>query len=526
MGLTPIIRATIDEAKKIMQRGDFTAISGTLQQATTSLETVSVTLQQTTTSVAGLQSQLCAVNSSLRDIDSTLNKNTARSSSCAELSVVVPTKDSLDSSASLQLGQSQTQPLSVNQMVAELHRCLILGESPTGAVNSSFQNAAGREKAQVVSSLVPVVGLCRRILSLRTQLATTASRLVQYPEDLRSSLQNRRDINPAPHSVGAILTSRGPSCRCPKSGSPPKQRQAGIGPFRYMFSSRERHLYGCPFYLEADCEKTHSLALPILPLLAGTVELFSTVCTRQRLTSFSVKYYPTTHRASSPAFALLHGAFGKLKYQVRVLYGTRGGFHIFRDEIGFPKDLPLLMQEIPAKLEALFSSGAALPSEKDEFGHTLLFVSEAKLIFDKLPQLTTSQELLLLCQFVSGTSAWSHAFIPLINNIAARLIDSGVDLNASTSFFNRCSPGLMVVGRKWGTSSAADLAFCALATQSTPCNALNPDFSLYHTLISRTGLTMDMGKMALISFCAADFLRLKSTLLDLLRSPYQHDLCE
>ena len=367
-----------------MQRGDFIAISGTLQQATTSLETVSITLQQTTTSVAGLQSQLCAVNSSLRDIDSTLNKNTARSSSCPELSVVVPTKDSLDSSASLQLGQSQTQPLSVNQMVAELHRCLILGESPTGAVNSSFQNAAGREKAQVVSSLVPVVGLCRRILSLRTQLATTASRLVQYPEDLRSSLQNRHDINPVPHSVGGMLTSRAPSCRCPKAGSSPKQHQAGIGPFRYVFSSRERHLYGCPFYLEADCEKTHALELPILPFLAGTVELFSTVCARQRLTSFSIKYYPTTHRASSPAFALLHGAFGKFKDHVSVPSGRRGGVHTFRNTEP-SKDLQLLMQGIPENLEALFSSGAALPSEKDEFGNTLLFVSEAKPTFEEVP---------------------------------------------------------------------------------------------------------------------------------------------
>ncbi len=84
----------------------------------------------------------------------------------------------------------------------------------------------------------------------------------------------------------------------------------------------------------------------------------------------------------------------------------------------------------------------------------------------------------------------------------------------------------MVVDRKLGTSSVADLAFCALAMQSTPCYALDPDFSLYHTLISRIGLTIDTAKMSLMSLCAADILRLKSTLLDLLRSPYRLDLCE
>ncbi len=84
----------------------------------------------------------------------------------------------------------------------------------------------------------------------------------------------------------------------------------------------------------------------------------------------------------------------------------------------------------------------------------------------------------------------------------------------------------MVVGGKGRTDSVADLAFCALAMQSTPCHALDPEFSLYHTLISRTGLTIDMEKLALMSFCAADVLLLKSTLLDLLRSPYRLDLCE
>ena len=141
-------------------------MSCTLQQATTSLEAVSVTLQQTTTSVADLKSQLCAVNSSLRDIDSTLAKNSAPLPPSTELGVTGPIKDCLDSSANLQLDPSQTQPLSVNQMVAELHRCLVLGEPPIRAVNSSFQNAEGREKTRVVSLFGATAGRRQHLLSL------------------------------------------------------------------------------------------------------------------------------------------------------------------------------------------------------------------------------------------------------------------------------------------------------------------------------------------------------------------------
>ncbi len=141
-------------------------MSGTLQQATTDLETVSVTLQQTTTSVADLKSQLCGVNSSLRDIHSNLATNSAPFPPSTGLAIAGPTKNGLDSSANLQLGQSETPPLSINQMVAEIHRCLVLGESPTRAVNSSFQNAEGREKTRVVSLFGATAGRRQHLLSL------------------------------------------------------------------------------------------------------------------------------------------------------------------------------------------------------------------------------------------------------------------------------------------------------------------------------------------------------------------------
>jgi hypothetical protein len=44
----------------------------------------------------------------------------------------------------------QKHTLTVNQMVTELHRCLVLGVSPTSIASSSFQNTSNDETARVV----------------------------------------------------------------------------------------------------------------------------------------------------------------------------------------------------------------------------------------------------------------------------------------------------------------------------------------------------------------------------------------
>jgi hypothetical protein len=168
------------------------------------------------------------------------------------------------------------------------------------------------------------------------------------------------------------------------------------------------------------------------------------------------------------------------------------------------------MQDIPTKLDALVVSGNAIPSEKDEDGETLLF------------------DLLLVCQMVTGTPSWSHSFLQLVNRVVARLIDSGVDVNASIPRnyrirfrdYSGTLPGTVLQG-PW---SAAHMAFCALAMQATPCDSLAPEFSVYHNLISRIGLTLDIEKMIWMSFCPEELVALKSTCLDLLGSPYHLDV--
>ncbi len=173
--------------------------------------------------------------------------------------------------------------------------------------------------------------------------------------------------------MGAVWTHERAPCRCPKAGAQIGHHQARLGPFRYQSSSKRRHLSGCTFYAEAGCEDTRSLALPILPFLGGTLELFSIVYTRQRLTSFSsIKYWRTTARASSPAFSLFSQLF-EWDFHLNCV-STIGKYQQVTSDCVVSANLASLRQLL-AKLESLVVAGHAFPSEKDEFGNTLLFVS-------------------------------------------------------------------------------------------------------------------------------------------------------
>ena len=56
-----------------------------------------------------------------------------------------------------QLPPAQDQPLTAHQMIAEIHKYLVLGGSPAAVVSSSFQNAGGNERAHVVRPVVIAV---------------------------------------------------------------------------------------------------------------------------------------------------------------------------------------------------------------------------------------------------------------------------------------------------------------------------------------------------------------------------------
>ena len=136
------------------------------------------------------------------------------------------------------------------------------------------------------------------------------------------------------------------------------------------------------------------------------------------------------------------------------------------------------------------------------------------------------QELLYICQSVSGTSALSPAFLRQADDIAACIINFGGDLGSSLTCLPRFSPGALSSKTVRATCTAADLAFSALVMQTNPCGSLSSHLSLYLRLISKLGLDLDIWKLHNLAFCTTELVRYKSTCLDLLLSPHQLDLCK
>jgi hypothetical protein len=136
------------------------------------------------------------------------------------------------------------------------------------------------------------------------------------------------------------------------------------------------------------------------------------------------------------------------------------------------------------------------------------------------------QELLYVCQVVSGTLALSLGFLRLADDIAARLVNTGVDINASLPILPRFLPGRVSSTQLSKPCTATDLAFDALVMQAKPCCTLSPDFSLYRRLIAKLGLCLEGSKLEDLALCPAEHFRYKSALLDLMLSPHQLDVCK
>lgn len=273
--------------------------------------------------------------------------------------------------------QMQNRALTTEQMIAELHRCLVLGESLATA-QSSLQNATSNERECVVSHgywSPPDDFLLT--LDPHAQLATTATRLIQHPQDLESALTRHADYN----ASASFAPSSWPGdddlgCRCPKFGRRSKQRSLRLGPFKYLSSVNQRHSASCPLSSGSVSERSQSLAFPTLPFLAGTVELLSSFYAGQRLAGFSIKYHPTVQRYSSPAFIAVatildHAGIAWLSNDI---FSERERLNVYPRRWE-PDELQLALRNLPTKLERIFLSGEALPNAKDERGSTLLLVS-------------------------------------------------------------------------------------------------------------------------------------------------------
>ena len=125
---------------------------------------------------------------------------------------------------------------------------------------------------------------------------------------------------------------------------------------------------------------------------------------------------------------------------------------------------------------------------------------------------------------MSGTPAWSPAFLRLADDLAGRLISFGLDMNSSLTNVPRFSAGVISSASVRGIGTVADLAFSTLVMQAKPCGSLASEFTLYLRLISRLGLALNFQTFQSLTLCVAELARYKSVSLDLLLSPYQVDL--
>ncbi|KAK4118305.1 hypothetical protein N657DRAFT_606433 [Parathielavia appendiculata] len=115
------------------------------------LAAVSVNLQQTTSSLSAMEARL---NSVAFPQTFRLGNNGIQDPKVAPLDQRDdPLPDTPIRSTTASLRPSQRPTVSVNQMIMELHRCLVLGEPPASTFDSSLRNTSRDEKAYVVSSL-------------------------------------------------------------------------------------------------------------------------------------------------------------------------------------------------------------------------------------------------------------------------------------------------------------------------------------------------------------------------------------
>lgn len=174
-------------------------------------------------------------------------------------------------------------------------------------------------------------------------------------------------------------------CKCPKLGSRISRVALQLGRFRYHSSSSEKHLSSCPLYLpKSNHQASRSLSFSARPFLAGTIELFSMISVGQQLASFSVRYYPTVSRRTSPAFGLLSSVFSQV-----VGEATYESLHApvvkSRPELSyyyFPYNAPCTFKNVeqsilalPNSFKQLLQSDSASLIAKDGSGRTILVVS-------------------------------------------------------------------------------------------------------------------------------------------------------
>ena len=184
-----------------------------------------------------------------------------------------------------------------------------------------------------------------------------------------------------------------------------------MGPFETTSTSTTFHEPTCPVFAQTRWRNEYAIKLNMKPFLKKTYELILQSSFGAGGSSFSrtLKSYRTVSRVHSPAFQLFDrfNDLGETDYMevfrdltdqqnesnAHRFQLTPGGGHTVRTwtttnsftydaSLICPdpeEDLAEVLELFPKILEEIFRSGDSLPTDRDEFGNTLLHVSAAYL---------------------------------------------------------------------------------------------------------------------------------------------------
>ncbi|KAH6624174.1 hypothetical protein B0J18DRAFT_169919 [Chaetomium sp. MPI-SDFR-AT-0129] len=324
-----------------------------LSSVKNNLGMVSDEMRQANVSLCSIENKLSAVDSvleamrvGLKDRDSTAPQTVKTYSGGTRYSVGI---------------MNEAQLFNMNEMITEIHKCVVLGTVPSAPTQLHFQNASSAQRSQV--------------------LATSARRIVQYPQDLKTVL----DRELIPKSVefdrpADSWTTPNLSCRCARRGHRVKHTTSAFGPIRYNTVVRTKHSNECPLYFPGSNRETSgSLVFPLtLPFLSATIEFFYSSSWARSPRDFSIKYQPTVKRRDSLGFKafreglnVVYPDFNRSPWTPDVIVCKTG--HYRQEELNLiSKILEMGSRLLPGELRMLLRSGETHVNEKDEYGSTLL----------------------------------------------------------------------------------------------------------------------------------------------------------
>lgn len=289
----------------------------------------------------------------------------------------------------------------VEGLAHSLHQLLVSDDSHA----SIHTVASGSERRQAVCLPVSWSRPPALLLTvyLEVQAVTCCSQLAHYPADLRSAIDRVSQEVREPHPPGSMTLNRSrptaQDCSCQTKKMTLSSR---FGPLETRYASTIFHERSCPWFWVKGRQSDYKIRISMKPFVDRTVELlFSTSHWAGGSTiSRTLKTYQTVSRQLSPAFqlfeelnaidteegfletffSLFRGYREDMAWTMGEGQGTKTRtttitylspvYEVLQTEV-----ISAWLESVPRRLEALFASGSAQPTDTDEFGNTLLHVS-------------------------------------------------------------------------------------------------------------------------------------------------------